>query len=60
VRSSSSSIANVLLLEEISYDLWLPLPATQVTANACAPQILDPGRNDAFAGPSPSCGMIMT
>ena len=27
--------------------------------DGCAPQILDPGRNDAFAGPSPSCGMIL-
>jgi hypothetical protein len=26
----------------------------------CAPQILHPGRTDDFAGPSLSCGMIVT
>jgi hypothetical protein len=25
----------------------------------CAPQTLNPGRTDAVAGPSPTCGMIM-
>ena len=37
-----------------------PQTGKAVMANACAPQIFDRARTDAVAGPSPTCGMIVT
>jgi len=36
----------------------IPRPSSKVRPG-CAPKILDPGRTDFVAGPSPTCGMIV-
>ena len=45
--------------EELLDDSEESVTAQLLDQEACAPQILDPRRTAAVAGPSPACGRIM-